>query len=317
MRVAILFNDDRGLRHGEALDAVAVTAVLDAVDAVETACRELGWEPRRVAFADRSRVGSDLVVFNLVEGSEEPAAARFLEARGVPFTGSPSSALAVSLDKGQARAALAAAGVPIPRGCVLEAGEEPLEGLCFPAIVKPAREDASHGISAESIVEDAPAAYARARYLRERYRQPAVVEEFVSGPELGVSLLGDGPGVLPMSEIAFSDGLRLLTYAAKWLPESADYRSSTAVPRPEHAAVAAVARAAWAAIGLRDYGRVDIRLTAAGEPRVIDVNPNPDLTPDAGFALAAARAGIAYTELIGRIVEGALARGRAPAAASA
>jgi D-alanine-D-alanine ligase len=316
MQVAILFSERKQLEHGEAVDAVAVQAVLDEVGAVEGACLELGWEPRRVLFADREGIDAD-VVFNLVEGAEEPAAAWFLEDAGVPFTGSPGDALALACDKPAARAVLLAAGVPIPRGCVLASGEseEPIDGVPFPAIVKPAHEDASHGIGLESIVEDERSARARARYVLERYRQPALVEEFAPGVELGVSLLGAGE-VLPMTELVFSGGLRLLTFASKWLPESPDYSSAIVVPHADDPTIAAVARAAWSAIGLRDYGRVDIRLSAAGDPLVIDVNPNPDISPDAGLAQAAARAGIVHAELVGRIVEGALARGRATATAT-
>ena len=307
MRVAILFNDDRGLAHGEAADDIAVQAVVDEVVAVEAACRGHGWKAVRLAFAEGVTIDAD-VVFNLVEGVDEPIAARQLEAAGVPFTGSPWHALELAQDKPATRAVLGAAGVPIPNGCVLEREDGALDGLRYPAIVKPAREDASHGMSRESVVEDEAAARMRARYVLERYAQPALVEEFVSGAELGVALLGEAD-VLPVSEIAFSGDLRLLTYAAKWLPDTIDYASSPVVARDEiDPAIAAVARAAWIAIGLRDYGRIDVRLSPSGDPFVIDVNPNPDLTPGAGLSVAASRAGIDYAELIGLIVEGALAR---------
>jgi D-alanine-D-alanine ligase len=308
LRVAILFNDDRGLEHGEVADDVAVQAVVEEVDGVEAACREQGWETARLAFDERVSIDAD-VVFNLVEGANEAAAARQLEAAGMPFTGSPSHALELALDKPATRAVLAAAGVPIPNGRVLERGDESLDGLRYPAIVKPAREDASHGMSRESVVDDEGAARTRARYVLDQYAQPALVEEFVAGSELGVAMLGQAE-VLPVSEIAFSDGLRLLTYAAKWLPDTIDYASSPTVARDEiDPAIAAVARAAWTAIGLRDYGRVDVRLSLAGEPFVIDVNPNPDLTPGAGLSVAASRGGIDYAQLIAQIVAGALARG--------
>ncbi len=308
-RIAILFDDEQEV-EGDAGDAVAVDATLLEVDAVEAACRELGFEAVRLAFRDRETIAAD-AVFNLVEGREESAAAGFLESAGLPFTGSPEHALAVAYDKPAARAVLAAAGVPVPRGCVLESGDEPFDGLRFPAIVKPARMDGSQGIALESFAEDEPSARARARYLLESYKQPALVEEFAAGAEFGVSMLGAAE-VLPMTELRFSGGLRLLTFASKWLPDSPDYGSAAVVPRDHDPAVAAVARAAWTAIGLRDYGRIDIRLSATGEPLVIDVNPNPDITPGAGLAGAAERAGIGYTELIGRIVAGALSRRETP-----
>lgn len=122
--------------------------------------------------------------------------------------------------------------------------------------------------------------------------------------------------MLPLAEIEFRDGTRLLTYEAKWLPDSTEYRASLPVAREDaDPRVAAAAIAAWKAIGGRDYGRVDVRLTPAGEPFVIDVNPTPDLSPDAGFARAAARAGIEYADLVRRIVERALARAATPASA--
>jgi D-alanine-D-alanine ligase len=297
-----------------------VRAVLDEVDAVEAACHEHGWEPVRVAFDPRfdpSGSRAD-VVFNLVEGRDEPVAARLLATAGRPFTGSEAQALLLAQQKPLARSALAEAGVPIPRGCVLSTAADPIDGVRFPVIVKPSREDASHGIATESVVEDEAAARDRARTIIERYRQPALLEEFVAGRELGVSLLGAGEEtvVLPLAEIAFVDGARLLTYAAKWLPGSAEYVATLPVPCDEaDPRVSATAIAAWKAIGGRDYGRVDVRLSPAGEPFVIDVNPNADLSPDAGFARAAARMGVEYADLVGRIVEGALARAAAPASA--
>lgn len=189
MRVVVLFNDDEGLEHGEPLDSLAVRAVLDEVDAVEAACSENGWEPVRVAVDgsfDPFAVRAD-VVFNLVEGRNEPVVAHLLEVAGRPFTGSDARALLVAQQKPLARAALAAVGVPIPPGCVLTTIGEPIDGVRYPAIVKPSQEDASHGIAVESVVDDERAARERARYVIERYRQPALLEEFVAGREFGVS----------------------------------------------------------------------------------------------------------------------------------
>jgi D-alanine-D-alanine ligase len=262
------------------------------------------------------RLDADLVV-NLVEGYEEPIITRLLEAAGLPFTGSSAATLGLALDKRLARAALTAAGVPVPQGCVLAVGDEPIV-VRFPAVVKPSREDASHGVTLESIVENSETARARATYLIQRYQQPALVEEFIAGAEFSVSLLGPGghPEVLPLTQIHFSGSTPLLTYAAKWLPDSAEYQTTLAVPADANEHIADVAVAAWNAVGGRDYGRVDVRVSSEAEPFVIDVNPNPDLTPDSEFAQAASRAGISYTELIGRIVDAAALRGTAPSSAS-
>jgi D-alanine-D-alanine ligase len=327
MRVAVLYSQDDGLRNGAAVDAIAVRAGAEAAEAVLKACRENGWQ------ADRIDVGIDLVpllaavreatvVVNLAEsvGGDpglEPAVAWLLEWSGLPFTGASGAALAVALDKPVANAVLTAAGVAVPRGCVLSTGEEPLPALRYPAIVKPARHDASHGIDDRSVVADADAARERARRVITRYAQPALVEEFIDGREFAVGLLaGD---VLPIREVAFRHPHRVVTYEAKWAPDSAAFaatpvRPADALETGLSERVASTARRAWAALGLRGYARVDIRLDRSGDPVVLDVNPNPDLSPDAGLAAAAAHAGIDYVRLVRLIVEDALHH-RAPAPA--
>ena len=185
-------------------------------------------------------------------------------------------------------------------------------------IVKPAREDASIGISSGSVAHDLPG-------LREAVRavwslhQPALVERFVDGREICVSFLGNAPRTaLPLREISFGpsfDGKpRIVSYLAKWDPSTPEYRDTTSTPcdlPPEAAArVVEGARRAFEVLGCRDYGRVDLRLDGDGRPWVIDVNPNCDLHPEAGFARAAATHGIAYAALVTTLLENALERAR-------
>jgi D-alanine-D-alanine ligase len=332
VEIVLAYNDDRSLAAGESDDSIGVEGVLDQVDAVERACVELGWEPRRVG------VGRDLgatvellenprpdVVFQMVESVDgdarlEAAMASLLEWLELPYTGSPPLAVTLALHKPFARAALAAAGVSVPRGTVLEQGDEPLEGLRFPVIVKPTREDGSHGIRNESVAADEKAARRRVRSVIERYAQPALVEEFLDGREFNVSLLGpsDAPRVLPLREIRFSlppNLPRLVSYEAKWKPETVEYQQTAAETvkgQPELVrALSATAQAAYAALGLRDYGRIDLRLDRQGAPAVLDVNANPELLPGAGgLAGTALEAGMSFAELIGFVVDQALARRR-------
>ncbi|MBN2361159.1 MAG: ATP-grasp domain-containing protein [Deltaproteobacteria bacterium] len=331
LRIGILFNDDSGHARGETNDALAVTAVLDEVRAVELACRSSGFDSVQIpATRDIGKLVAALekarpdVVFNLAEalGGEsqlEAGVAFLLDLLGVVYTGSPPLTLAAALDKPLAKALLHQRSVPTPRSWVLDRGDEPLEALPAVCIVKPAREDASHGISLDSVVRSPEAARARARYLIEKYGQPALIEEFVEGREFNVSLLGDGRStqVLALTEIDFSGfpagKPRLVTYAAKWQPDSPEYQGSPSIAAREVSpAVAdrirAAALAAYTALGVRDYGRIDIRLAADDTPLVLDVNPNPDLSPDAGLARAAARSGISYDRLIASIVYSARAR---------
>ncbi len=287
---------------------------------------EAALDPRRtLASLDAARAD---VVFHLAEsiGGEarlEAAAAWLLEWARIPYTGSGPVALTVALEKPRARAVLAAAGVPLPAGFVLERPDDPLPVTFTNTrgawIVKPAREDASHGIELESVVRDERALRARAEHVIRTYRQGALVEEFVDGREFNVSLLADDAGlvVLPPGEIDYTEfpagAPRLVTFRAKWDPESAEYRGSPAKAADDlHPGLERTLReralAAFRAIGLSGYGRIDLRLSPERGPLVLDVNPNPDLSPDAGLARAAARGGLRYEQLIERIVRDALRR---------
>jgi D-alanine-D-alanine ligase len=338
LRVGILESADRQLAHGENRDGIAVLASRGEVEAVEAAGRARGWETVRIhASADPRRTRSALegakpdVVFHMAESVEgdariESLLAALLEGLGIPFTGSGPTALWTALHKPLARAKLAAAGVLVPEGFTLERTGGPLPRVFRRAqggrwIVKPSREDASHGIALESVVSGERALRERARYVIETYAQPALVEEFVEGREFNVSILEEerGPRVLPLAEIDFAGfpagAPKLVTFASKWIEGSDEHRGTPSVAvgklgpglkRSIHAAVLS----AWRALGLRGYGRVDLRLASDGTPRVLDVNPNPDISPDAGLARSAERAGIQYADLIARIVENGLSRAR-------
>jgi D-alanine-D-alanine ligase len=342
MRVGIFESGDEGLAHGAAHDALAVTAVGDASRAIRAAIRTNGWTPvdMRASIDVRATLDSiedadAEVVFQLAEsiGGQaryEAAAAWLLEWAHIPYTGSGPVAITLALEKPRTRAVLASANVPTPHGFVVATAKEAhLYAFVFresgPWIVKPSREDASHGIELASVVHSEEAMRERVDYLIRTYRQPALIEEFVDGREFNVSLLAREDGsveVLPISEIDYTNfpagAPKLVTFKAKWDTASPEYKGS--MPKPADdvspAIVAALkerALAAWDAIGLAGYGRIDLRLHPERGPLVLDVNPNPDISPDAGLALAARRGGIEYEQLIARIVRDALRRGTEPA----
>lgn len=338
LRVGILASDDRALAHGEKRDRIAVCACEAEVESVRTACRANGWDPVPIrASSDPRRTIAAVegakpdVVFHLAESidgdaRQESLLAALLAGRAIPYTGSDSAALWASLHKPLARTKLAAAGVRVPEGFTLERAHAPLPRAFRREprarwIVKPSREDASHGIAIESVVSGERALRARAAYVIDTYAQPALVEEFVEGREFNVSMIEEasGPRVLPLAEIDFTKfpagAPRLATFAAKWIEGSAEHKGTPSVAarklgRGQEGWIREAARGAWKALKLRGYGRVDMRLAGDGMPRVIDVNPNPDISLDAGFAKAAARAGIDHGNLITRIVEIALGRFR-------
>jgi D-alanine-D-alanine ligase len=268
------------------------------------------------AVAELERRQPDLV-FNLCESlagdaRHEALLPALLDLARLAYTGSGPTSLALALRKDLTKRVLAAAGVPTPEAMRLDAAELP-----FPLIVKPAREDASVGISRHSVVYDRAQLLARVEQVRIEHQQPALVERYIEGRELYVSMIGATPDVLPMHEIDFAempdDRPRIVSYEAKWDPESPEYAGTRSVrARPLAKTVRlrceAVARAAFHALELRDYARVDLRLADDGVPYVIDVNPNCDLSDGAGVSRAASFGGLSYAELIERICTAALAR---------
>ena len=327
MKITVLYNRDYDHQDPQGDPGYAARAEIEGVaEAVAAALRKHGAEAQPLpvfghAFRFVSRLADDPpdLVFNLCESLAgdargELAVPAILDTLGLPYTGSPAVALALALHKHKAREMLRAAGVPVPAGTVVRrlADLEALD-LPFPLMVKPAREDASVGISRHSVVRDAGELFRQVAFVLETHRQEVVVERYIEGREIYAALLGnDPPDLLPLTEIDFSrmpgDRPRIVTYEAKWESDSVEWAGTTPklveLEDPGvRARVEQVARAAFHALELRDYGRIDLRLDAAGTPWVIDVNANCALAPDAGFARAAAAAGLPYDDMIGRIAE--------------
>jgi D-alanine-D-alanine ligase len=269
-------------------------------------------------------------VFNLCEsiGGDnrfEPLVPLLLEREGIAYTGSGPMTLTLSLHKHKAKDVLRGRGVPTPEAVHLTTPDVSRVNLPFPLIVKPAREDASVGISRESVVHDPASLARRVTHVLSHYRQPALVERYIEGREIYVSMLGrpDGPPqIFPFYEIDFSllpaDRPRIVSFEGKWVENSDEFVGTKPVlctgQSPElQARITEVALAGFEAMEIRDYARLDIRLPQsgpdAGTPYVIDVNPNCDLSHEAGgYAKAARAAGLGYDEVIRRIVELALQR---------
>lgn len=305
MRVAVVYDGAAG--GGSDPD---VEGVLAAVMAVMGVLAEAGHEATAVPLARPvapvlARLADAELVFNLAEGldgraEDEPRAAGLLELLGVPMTGAPSDVLALCRRKDRVNALLAGHRLPIPPWTVAGGGDRPAWRR-FPAIVKPVGEDGSVGIDEASVVED-PVELAAALA---RIRGTALVQAFVGGRELNVGLVGRV--ALPVAEVEFAGSQRVVSYAAKWDPGSTDdlrtpVTCPAAIPPALQDRVIALGRDAWAAVGGSGYGRIDIRLDDDGRPHVLEVNPNPDLAPDAGLARMAEAAGWGYGGLVDRIM---------------
>lgn len=260
------------------------------------------------------------LVFNLCEGIGgvsrwECMVTGALELTGVPFTGAGAWTITVCHNKAVVNALLRAAGLPIPRWTVPTAGKVPGD-FPLPAIVKPAAEDASVGIDQASVVTSQRKLRARVAHV-EKEHGSALVQQYVGGREFAVGVVGDA--LLPLSEIDFSQmpegAWPILSFDAKWTAGSAEDLGSQPIC-PAHLdpllarRIRAVARAAWRAVGGEGYGRVDLRADQTGQPWVLEVNPNPDISDNAGLSRMAQAAGWSYDELILRIVQLALSTER-------
>ena len=330
-RIVVLYNTDY-----DDVSGPDITSVKESATAIAAGLRDHGHEVElrgvhgTEVYDVLARLGADKpdLLFNLCESMDgdarnEPTFAGLLDLFAIPYTGADLLALASCLHKQRTKDILLSHGVPTPPyrffAAPGELDDPAIDALAYPYFVKLAHEDASLGITEANVVATAAALRQRTRELMAEFDQPVLAERFIAGREINVTMLGSGRDVivLPLHEIDFaampSNRPRIVSYAAKWDETHVDYIGTKPVPlRPTPAAVIAeierVSLAAWRAVELRDYGRVDLRLDAAGVPWVIDVNPNPDISPDAGVARAAQAAGMSYPEMVGKIAEVALRR---------
>ena len=275
------------------------------------------------ALLDLANTDAELV-FNLVEAyagddAKEAHVAAFLDLLGLRYTGTGPQALFVAQDKALAKKLFTFHGIKTPNFASSYRGKvDHVDDLEFPLIVKPAREDGSVGIDVGSVVNSVRELMERIQVIQEQFDCPALIEEFIEGREIYVGVLGNGsPEALPPVELDLSKlpkGMpRIAGKEVKWEKGTEAYdvtKSAVArnLPGELQSRIQQTALATYSALGLRDYGRIDLRVTPKGEIYVIEANPNPWLAPEAELAIAAAAAGRDYPRLIGEIAEQALAR---------
>ncbi len=264
------------------------------------------------------------LIFNLTESyagddSKDVHVAAFLDLLEIRYTGSGPHGLHLGQDKALAKKVIRYHGIRTPSFMVAENGEFELgEKLSFPLIVKPCSGGGSVGIDVGSVVHRKQELLERARLIRDELGCAALVEQYIEGRELYVGILGNEPPVaLPLVELDLSrlpEGMpRIAGCEVKWATETEAYKSTrSAIASDLDEQVTARAKeaalGAYRALQLRDYARIDLRLAPDGKLYVLEANPNPWLVVEAEFALAAREAGRSYTELVGEIVEAALAR---------
>jgi D-alanine-D-alanine ligase len=274
------------------------------------------------------RAASPDLVFNLAESfggksALESNVAALLNLLGLRYTGSSPAGLLLAGDKTLTKKILRLHDIRTPEFATLYRGALDWAGdLRFPLIVKPPQEDASIGITSSSIVQDLKELFGKIDELQSEFQAPVLVEEFVDGREFYVGVLGNvSPEALPIIELDFSampaGRPRIASWDAKWGTDGQGAGEDFAATKsifPDGIAedlvkrMQSVAVECFQALRLRDYARIDVRVTPAGEVYVIEVNPNCYLERDSEFARAADRAGLTYEALISRIVDLASAR---------
>ncbi|HEY0479673.1 MAG TPA: hypothetical protein VGD37_19270 [Kofleriaceae bacterium] len=305
------------------------------IELIERALRDGGHAAYHINIRDRfenlleavRRDPPDCVV-NLVEffhddPEQEHNVPALFELLNIPYTGNRPLALSLCQKKPQAKALLTAAGLPTPRGIVIDGTLPRQIDLRYPLIVKPAHDDASGGIDAGSVVYDRAQLEARVKHLLAEHPMAALVEEYIAGRELHCAILGTE--ALPLYEMRFKGGVddqgrplpHIITYRAKWDPYSRDhYAVESKCPAdnlaPELVAhIQDVALRAFRAVGCRDYARVDMRLDeTTGTPYILEVNPNPDLADSCAFAQSVRASGRTYGQAMNELVHYALERSK-------
>ena len=327
MKTAVLHAEVSGRSRKDDLD------VLSQVKAVSNALSGLGHSVTPVAVSldlgsARDRISSlkPDFVFNLVEslngfGRFIYFAPALLDQFGIPYSGSPTHTLYITTSKSLTKESLAAAGLATPEWLTVAKGIGRAPSFPPPYFIKPVWEDASVGIDDESLVHNqddlAPALSGKTALYGE-----CLVERYIDGREFNLSLLASekGPEVLPPAEMNFrgyrAGKPRIVNYRAKWDEKSFEFRNTVRsfdfpdADAPLLDEMRRIAEECWGGVfELRGYARVDFRVDAGGRPWVLELNANPCLSPDSGFVAAAERAGLAFPEVVQRIVDDSL-RGR-------
>jgi D-alanine-D-alanine ligase len=333
MRILVLFDVHRPIGPDETFSVRSLRGEEEKpTEADVLAClRKLGHDVETLAVYDAVKAVLDKieafkpdVVFNLCETffsdrANEPNIPALLELMKVPYTGAGPDALMLCKDKALAKKLLSFHRIRVAR-FVVSSRERPLRRLgrfSYPAFVKPIGEEASDGIARASLAKNEEEALDRARFLHERFESDALIEEYVDGRELYLGVLGNRRlTVFPPRELFFEheggaeDAPRFATAKAKWddgYRKKWKIRNGPAGPLPAgvERRLAELARRVYRILNIRGLGRIDVRLSTAGEVVVIEANPNPSLAKEDDFAQAAAQVGIGYEALIQKILENA------------
>ena len=315
---------DYKFKEGDPLDANAEFDSLSTIDIIADAIAANGFKVKKIGNAANllekiDHLGVD-IVFNISEGlsgrNRESQVPILLEMAGVPFVGADALTLGLTLDKVMAKKIFIAEGIPTPKffevGSVL--GLINQDHCEFPLIVKPRFEGSSKGLSESSRVENTDELKKQVDFIVKTYKQPALVEEFISGQEFTVAIVGnENPEVMPVVQIKIDGKLKLndkfYTFA-RITSDRLEYICPAKITGDLKKKLDDLALKVYRCVECRDFGRVDFRVDSNGNPYVLEINPLPSLSTEDVFMLIAKNIGITYEQMVGKILNSAIIRNR-------
>ncbi len=325
MKIGIVYNSFELIKSRSA-ETVSETAVAYAAKEVLSAVSSIGYDAILIpirrslsGFLKRLKESKIDALINLCEGFKgipqlESCVASIFEMEGIPFTGSSSNTLSICQDKFRTKSILSAFDLPTPPSALMDNSNQKID-MPFPLIVKPNKEDASIGIYSDSVVKNEVSLKAAVQKVIDKYKESVLVESYIDGREFNVGILEDM--ALPVSEIDFSsmpeNVPNICGYEAKWFEDNILYSATKPIcPAPIDKNLSdilqKIAKKAFKALGCRDYGRIDFRMDEKGNIYILEVNPNPDISLNAGFARMLRAADIPYEKFWDEVIKTALKR---------
>jgi len=313
---------DYQYKEGDPADASAEFDHPTTVDIIADTIESLGFKVKKIGNANNliesiNDLGVD-IVFNISEGlagrNRESQVPILLEMRNIPFVGADGLTLGITLDKTLTKKILLYEGIPTPRFFEVKDINDSMntDHLKFPLIVKPRFEGSSKGLSEKSKVENYDQLKEQVHYIVSTYRQPALIEEFISGEEFTVALIGnDPPETLPPVQVKIDGQLKLgdLFYTFNRInSDRVEYVCPAQIDSLLSDKLRALAQRTYEVVECRDFGRVDFRVDDQGNPYVLEINPLPSLSTEDVFTFIAQDLGVTYKDIIGRILNSALRR---------
>lgn len=313
---------DYAFKEGDPPDANAEFDHPSTVDVISGAIETCGFQIKKIgnALSLLEKISSlDVdIVFNISEGlygrNRESQVPILLEMAGIPFVGADALTLSLALDKIMAKKIFIAEGIPTPNFLEIKSVDELIntDHCKFPLIVKPRFEGSSKGLTDNSRVANPAELKKQVELIVDIYKQPALIEEFISGAEFTVAIVGnDPPEVLPVVQVKIDGDLQLndkfYTFA-RITSDRLEYICPAPISPDLTKKIKDCALKAYQAVECLDFGRVDFRVDKEGNPYVLEINPLPSLSTEDVFMLISKVIGISYEEMIGRILNSALKR---------